>query len=267
VRGKFRLKPGELVMTRTLEKFTVPEGYSAEIFTRSSFGRLGLSVTCAGYINPGYRGHMPLQIKNLGRETIYFPPLISVCQLVVREVSSEPERPYGSRDLRSKYADDDGGPSRWWMDSIIQKNQEALGATNMPSAAQQTLLQIILNRDHSTQVRFRRFLASAKAIDLETVESALEAFAGREQGARMRERLLTGAGGLVLLLIAASITAIFSTPFNEQKYGTTHIILWIVTILACGVYLPVAYKKLAARETDFLLPEDLDEILARLGEG
>ena len=260
VRGKFRLKPGQIVMTRTLEEFTVPVRYSAEIFTRSSFGRLGLSVTCAGYINPGYRGHMPLQIKNIGQETIYFPPLISICQLVLRRLSSDPERTYGSIDLRSKYADDDGGPSRIWMDSIIQENQESLGATNMPEEAQLALLRIMLARDVSTQSRFESFLHSAKAIDLETVDSALEAFARTEQRALTRERLLNAAGAAVLLLIAASVAAIFSTPFNETKYGALHIGLWVFTLAACAVYAPVAYRKLTARETDFLLPQDLDAL-------
>jgi dCTP deaminase len=92
--GKFRLGPGEIIMARTLEEFTVPPGYSAEIFTRSSFGRLGLLITCAGYINPGYRGRMPLQIKNLGKDRVYLKPFTAVCQLVIKQLSSPPQRAY-----------------------------------------------------------------------------------------------------------------------------------------------------------------------------
>lgn len=259
-RGKFRLAPGDIVMTRTLEEFTVPEGYAAEIFTRSSFGRLGISVTCAGYINPGYRGRMPLQIANLGRETIYFSPLIAVCQLVLRKLSSVPERPYGAANLRSKYANDDGGPSRWWMDSIIKQSQESLGATNMPDEAQQKLLGIILLHDLSTQFRFERFLSKAKATELESVDSTLDAFARREVWSLTVQRLLKGAGGLVALLVAASVGAFFSTPFNETKYGLLHVSLWAITVVATAAYAPVFYKKLTAREVDFLLPQDVDQL-------
>ncbi len=258
-RAKLRLGPGEIIMARTLEEFAVPEGFAAEIFTRSSFGRLGLSVTCAGYINPGYRGHMPLQVKNLGRETITFPPLISVCQLVLRELSSTPERSYGDTDLRSKYADDDGGPSRWWMDEIIKRNQQSLGATNMTEVAQRELLQFMLVRDLSTQLRFDRFLKAAKSIDLESADSALDAFAKTERWAMVRERVLTGAAAVILLLIGLSIGAMFSTPFNETKYGPLHIGLWVITATAMLGYVPIVIKKLTARETDFLLPEDLTE--------
>ena len=266
-RGKFRLAPGDIVMTRTLEEFTIPEGYSAEIFTRSSFGRLGLSVTCAGYINPGYRGHMPLQIANLGKDTIYFQPLISVCQLVVKQLTRVPERTYGSLDLRSKYANDDGGPSRWWMDSIIRKNQQSLGATNMPEEAQEALLSFMLQRDLSTQLRFEQFLAKAKAVDLETRESTLDAFAQQENRSMMRGRILTGGYAVLLALVGASIGAVFSTPFNEMHYSPFHIALWLITIAAIVYYVPVTIKKLTARETDFLLLQDLDAIRVRTGNG
>ncbi len=256
-RGTFHLAPGDILMARTLEEFTVPESCSAEIFTRSSFGRLGLSVTCAGYINPGYRGHMPLQIMNLGKETIHFPPLISVCQVVLRKLTSTPERSYGDIDLRSKYANDDGGPSRVWMDEIIKRNQDSLGATNMREEAQRQLLEFMLSRDLSAQLRFEGFLKSAKASDLENAESALDAFAKREWWARIWERAKNAYGAVVLGLITLSAGALFSTPFNETKYGPLHISLWAATVVTGIIYVPIFIRKLTARETDFLLPEDV----------
>lgn len=262
-RGKYRLRPNDVVMTRTLEQFTVPEGYSAEIFTRSSFGRLGLSITCAGYINPGYRGHMPLQIKNIGKDTIVLQPLAAVCQLVIKQLSGSPDRAYGDTDLRSKYANDEGGPSRWWEDIIVKDTQESLGATNMPEEAQEQLLTFILARDISTQDRFSRFLTKAKAVDLETYDSALDAFARQEARSMAWLNFTSVVGAGVAVLIGASLGAIFSTPFNEEKYGLPHIALWAVTVICSLAYAPVLYRKLTARETDFVLPREVDAIRVR----
>jgi deoxycytidine triphosphate deaminase len=70
-----RLKPGEMILARTFEQFTIPRGYSGKLEGRSSFARLGISIHCsADFINPGYRGHMPLQIVNNGKSAVILVP-------------------------------------------------------------------------------------------------------------------------------------------------------------------------------------------------
>jgi deoxycytidine triphosphate deaminase len=55
------LRPGEFLLGRTYEAFTVPNNLTARLVGRSSLGRLGLSVVApSSFINPGWRGHMPL---------------------------------------------------------------------------------------------------------------------------------------------------------------------------------------------------------------
>lgn len=69
------VKPGEMILGRTFEKFTVPNGFAGKLEGRVSFSRLGLSVHCTGdFINPGWRGRMPLQIVNHGVVPITLAP-------------------------------------------------------------------------------------------------------------------------------------------------------------------------------------------------
>lgn len=259
-RGKFRLGPGAIIMGRTLEKFTIPNGYAAEIFTRSSFARLGILATFGGYINPGYRGHMPLQIRNLGEHAIVLPPMISICQLVLHELTSIAEHPYGDVDARSKYDDDDGGPSRWEMDAIIAANQQALGSANVPNEEQEKILPLILRCDLSTQLRFDRFLRRAKEADLQNADALLDAFAGKEKRFRFFYGLFTSSIAAALLLDGASIGSIFGLPVGETTYGPIHYTLWAVSAVVSLIALRVGWIRLTARQTDFLLPEDLASI-------
>lgn len=265
-RGRFKLRPGGIIMGRTLEKFTIPKGYAAEIFTRSSFARLGLLVTFGGYINPGYRGHMPLQIKNLGKHTIWFQPMISICQLVLHQLSSEPEHAYGDFDARSKYTDDDGGPSRWEMDGIIRETQEALGAANVPEEEQTKILAIMLRRDTSTQLRFEKFLRKARQEDLERADTALDAFAKREQLARIFYTIYMSTIVVALLLDGASLGAIFGLLPGGTSYSAVHLGLWALSFLMTLIALSAGWNRATRRETDFLLPEDLAEIRAQDNE-
>lgn len=261
-RGKFKLKPGEILMARTLEEFTIPKGYSGEIFTRSTFARLGIIVTFGGYINPGYRGHMPLQVANFGHHTVVLPPMISVCQLVLHKLTHEPEHVYGDIDKRSKYDDDDGGPSRWGMDEIIRSTQEALGAANIPDDEQEKILPIILRRDLSTQLRFERFLRSARQVDLDSSVTALDAFSRRERVSKIWYNAYQATIAASVLLIGASIGSIFGLSIGEKGYGPIHFVLWIITGVVTVIAGFAVWNRLTGRQTDFLLPQDLDDIRA-----
>ncbi|MDP9024462.1 MAG: dCTP deaminase [Candidatus Eremiobacteraeota bacterium] len=262
-RGVMRLKPGGIIMARTLEEFTMPEGHAGQIFTRSSFGRLGLSVTCnAGYINPGYRGHMPLQIVNCGRSAIHLPPEIAICQLVVYKLTSASRRAYGATDLRSKYANDDGGPSRWWLDTIIQNAQAVFGSAALPNPVQDDLIRFVLDRDVSMGDRLERFLPKASLTQRESTDAVLEAFATAEQRSMSFDRLQTWAGAAPVVLLSASIGSLYSTPFNGVGYSWLHYALWTLTIASAIVCVPIYRRKLRQRNVDYFLPADLARIRA-----
>ncbi|MEC4866928.1 MAG: dCTP deaminase, partial [Jaaginema sp. PMC 1078.18] len=76
------IKPGEIVLTETLEKIEMPACISGALKGRSSFARLGISIHCTGdYINPGYQGSMPLQIINHSPIPVKLYAYLSIAQL------------------------------------------------------------------------------------------------------------------------------------------------------------------------------------------
>ena len=92
------LKPGELLLGRTLEEFTIPNGYAAELIGRSSFARMGLMISATGgFINPGWRGRMPLQLVNFGPNPIRLVAELPICQILIAKLTGIEERPYGDR--------------------------------------------------------------------------------------------------------------------------------------------------------------------------
>jgi deoxycytidine triphosphate deaminase len=121
------IRPRELLLGRTLEEFAVPNGFAAELTGRSSFARHGLMVsTTGGFINPGWRGRMPLQLVNLSPNAIRLVAGLPICQVRFVKLTDLAERPYGHEDLQSKYVNDDGGPSYWWRDKRIKALHERL---------------------------------------------------------------------------------------------------------------------------------------------
>jgi len=95
--------PGEFILGSTLETVDVPNDLVARVEGRSSYGRLGIIVhATAGYIDPGFKGDITLEIQNLGNAPVKLYPEDRVCQLVFETMTSEAERAYGEK-TDSKY--------------------------------------------------------------------------------------------------------------------------------------------------------------------
>jgi dCTP deaminase len=91
----FLLHPGEFVLAETFEKFRIPERLSAQFVLKSSRAREGYQHLLAGWIDPGYRGRLTLEIKNIRR--YHEIPLWSgmrIGQLVFHSMSQVPVRSY-----------------------------------------------------------------------------------------------------------------------------------------------------------------------------
>ncbi len=98
------VKPGDFLICSTLETVTLPDDLVGRLEGRSSLGRLGLEVhSTAGYIDPGFRGPIALEVKNVGRDVIHVPVGYRVCQLTLQTCGSV-SRPYGPA-RGSKYQD------------------------------------------------------------------------------------------------------------------------------------------------------------------
>ena len=100
----FVIHPGEFVLGRTEEYVELPDDLVARIEGKSSLGRLGLIVhATAGFVDPGFRGTLTLEITNLTRVPIVLWPGKPIAQLSFMELDQAAERPYGSEGLGSHY--------------------------------------------------------------------------------------------------------------------------------------------------------------------
>ena len=101
----FVIHPGEFVLGRTEEWVELPDDLVARIEGKSSLGRLGLIVhATAGFVDPGFKGTLTLEITNLTRVPIVLWPGKPIAQLSFMTLDRPAERPYGHPDLGSHYA-------------------------------------------------------------------------------------------------------------------------------------------------------------------
>jgi len=221
------IKPGQVVMGRVHERFKVPPGFAGKIEGRSSFARLGLAVHCTGdFINPGWEGYMPLQLFNAGPYPIRITPHLSVCQLMLIRLPSEPTQTYGDPGLQSKYVNDDGGPSLWWRDKHIRELQRRLGETHVSERIQREILEVVEVTDSAVIERLQNFIDDRPAGKLSNTGDLLEDFAEKEERRWLIDWATVGA---FPILAGAALSAIF-VPF-----GFLHVV--VLVLLAADIVL------------------------------
>jgi dCTP deaminase len=100
----FVLHPGEFVLAQTLEWVELPDDLVARLEGKSSLGRLGLLIhSTAGYVDPGWKGKLTLELSNVAKLPIALYAGMKIGQISFFEMSSPVDRPYGSAGLGSKY--------------------------------------------------------------------------------------------------------------------------------------------------------------------
>jgi len=227
------LRPGELVLGRIYEKFTIPPDYAGKIEGRSSFARIGLGVHISGdFINPGYRGHMPLQLVNYSPNSIRLYPYIPICQLMLIKLSSKPDRLYGEKELQSKYMDDDGGPSYWWRDKRIKRLQDRLKEYDVSLKIQDEILEKIGGQDPEVIERFETFIVELQIDDFQNSEVVFNKFLKYEKKLERREKLLKILPSVLLGIFGSGTVG----SFFIKPYGVLHVTVWVITILIAGFF-------------------------------
>jgi len=104
VEDRFVLHPGEFVLGSTLEQVTLPDDLAARVEGKSSLGRLGLLThATAGFVDPGFSGHVTLELSNVATLPILLYPGMKIGQLCFFRLSSPSEKPYGSGGYGSHY--------------------------------------------------------------------------------------------------------------------------------------------------------------------
>ncbi|WP_235487797.1 dCTP deaminase, partial [Frankia sp. AvcI1] len=114
----FVLHPGEFVLGSTLEIVTLPDDLAGRLEGKSSLGRLGLLThSTAGFIDPGFSGHVTLELSNVATLPIKLWPGMKIGQLCLFRLTSPAEHSYGSAVYGSRYQGQRGPtPSRAYRD-------------------------------------------------------------------------------------------------------------------------------------------------------
>jgi dCTP deaminase len=119
----FILHPGEFVLASTYEVVTLPDDIASRLEGKSSLGRLGLLThSTAGFIDPGFSGHVTLELSNVATLPIKLYPGMKIGQLCMFQLTSPAERPYGSAAYGSRYQGQRGPtPSRSFQNFVRTK--------------------------------------------------------------------------------------------------------------------------------------------------
>ena len=112
----FILHPGEFVLGSTFETIGVPTDLVGQLNGKSSLGRLGLLIhSTAGWLDPGFNGHVTLELSNVANLPITLYPAMKIGQISFLKMTTEAEHPYGSKGTGSKYQGQRGPtPSRYF---------------------------------------------------------------------------------------------------------------------------------------------------------
>jgi dCTP deaminase len=105
---EFILHPGDFVLGTTHERVAIPDDLIAHVEGRSSLGRLAIVVhATAGLADPGFQGHITLELSNLGTAPVALTPGMRISQLTFTELKTPADRPYGE-ERGSKYQGQSG---------------------------------------------------------------------------------------------------------------------------------------------------------------
>jgi dCTP deaminase len=112
----FILHPGEFVLGSTQERVGIPNDLVARLEGKSSLGRLGLLIhSTAGYVDPGWDGHLTLELSNVANLPITLYPGMKIGQISFFMLTTEADVPYGAAG--NKYQGQRGPtPSRFFKD-------------------------------------------------------------------------------------------------------------------------------------------------------
>ncbi len=113
----FVLHPGEFALASTYETITLGPAVAARLEGKSSLGRLGLLThSTAGFIDPGFSGHVTLELSNMATLPVKLWPGMKIGQFCFFRLSSPAEHPYGSAQYGSRYQGQRGPtPSRSFL--------------------------------------------------------------------------------------------------------------------------------------------------------
>ena len=115
---KYMLLPGQFVLATTREFISLPNNLTAFVEGRSSWGRLGLFIQNAGWVDPGFKGEITLELFNANRYAIELKSGIRIGQLVFAQMAFDAECPYNGKYQGQRSATG----SRVFLDYSLQEH-------------------------------------------------------------------------------------------------------------------------------------------------
>jgi dCTP deaminase len=97
------LDSGEVVLATTLETVVIPRDVACDLKLKSTFGRLWINHSLAGWCDPGFRGQITLELQNIGPETFELKAGTRIAQLIFMGLESPPIIAYGDPGSSAHY--------------------------------------------------------------------------------------------------------------------------------------------------------------------
>lgn len=97
------IHPNEFILGESLESLEIPDNLVGVIEGRTSLAKMGIGITKAEHVAPGYKGTLTFQITNSSNIPIALYPKMGIAQISFLQMTTPAEFPYGSRKLGSKY--------------------------------------------------------------------------------------------------------------------------------------------------------------------
>ena len=94
---KYLLLPGQFVLATSMEYVSLPDDLTAFVEGRSSLGRMGLFIQNAGWVDPGFKGEITLELFNANRCAIELQAGRRVGQLVFAKMDRPANNPYNGK--------------------------------------------------------------------------------------------------------------------------------------------------------------------------
>lgn len=110
----FIIHPGEFVLASTYERVEVPSDLVGSIDGRSSLGRLGIIIQTAAMVDAGFKGHVTLELANIGKMPVNIYPQMRICRMTFHKLSGTCDQPYNGKYLNQTAAEG----------SMIEKDKE-----------------------------------------------------------------------------------------------------------------------------------------------
>lgn len=233
------VKSGEILLTETLEELKIPDFLSGALKGRSSFARLGISVHCTGdYLNPGYQGCMPIQIVNNSPIPVKIYPYLSMAQLVLYTLSSEPDVKYQSLQdtIYNHERCNTQGLSLWYRDQAIDNLAYKITGTRFNRNAEERIKKLMSRNDTRFLKQVEEDFKRKKISQPQQIEQELENYENKDVKRDKKMRLVFWLttlffGADLSVFIPSLIQAISNNNFQDTTFWFSFIILVFTAVI------------------------------------